>query len=100
MREELQEMWDVLLGRNEPPITRGVLTLMEVAEAYYARAAEMTAHIQQQEAEGIVAKGTSLYKFRTGELRTFMEAAKSAADLGSRRVTFARLEFDMETEAM
>lgn len=90
----------MLLGRTDPPITRGVLTLMEVAEAYYARASEITAMLQRKEAEGVIAKGSTPYRFRTGELRTFMEAAKSAIELGSRRVTYARMEFDMETEAL
>lgn len=93
-------MRDVLLGRKDPPIIRGVLTMMEVGEAYYARASEMTALIQRKEADGIVSKGDRYYKFRTGELRTFMEACKQSIDLGSRRLTYARLEFDMETEAL
>jgi len=100
MQAEVDEMWAVILGRTDPPITRGVMTLMEVSEAYYARASEITSLIQRKEADGIVAKGDRYYRFRTGELRTFMEACKTAIELGSRRVTAARLEFDMETEAL
>jgi hypothetical protein len=96
MREELADMKDVLLGRKPFPIEQGDLTLMEVADAYYARAAEMTMLIQQAEADGFVAKNTAQYKFRTGELRTFMEMAKRSADLGSRRLTQATLRFDQE----
>lgn len=95
MRAELADMTDVLMGRAEPPIDAGRLTLMEVADAYFARASELTALIQQAEVDGYVAKGGNEYKFRTGELRTFMEMAKRAADLGSRRLTNEQLNFDM-----
>lgn len=86
-------MTDVLLGREDPPVD-GVLSLMEVADAYYARAMELTMLIQQMEREGTVLKGSSHYKFRTGELRTFSEMAKRAADLGSRRLTDDSLRFE------
>jgi hypothetical protein len=94
MMEELENMRDVLLGREEPPIQARTLTLMEVADAYYARAAEMTMLIQQRERVGSVLTNSSYYKFRNGELRTFMEIAKHAADLGSRRLTQAALEWE------
>lgn len=94
MMEELQDMTDVLLGREDPPLQAGYLTLMETADAYYARASELTMKILEAEREGTVAKGTAYYKFRTGELRTFMEMAKRAADLGSRRLTDEALRFD------
>lgn len=94
--EELEDMRDVLLGRKEPPIRKGTLTLMEVADAYYARAAEITMILQQKEREGQVTKGSAHYKFRTGELRTFMEIAKHATDLGSRRITDEQIRFDKE----
>jgi hypothetical protein len=94
MRVELQDMVDVLTGRVAPPIDAGLLTLMEVADAYYARASEMTMLIQRQEADADVGKGSLLYKFRTGELRTFRELAKAATDLGSRRLTKEQLMFE------
>ena len=87
-------MTDVLLGREEPPIDAGHLTLYEVSDAYYARAAELTMLLQQAEREGTVLKGSSHYKFRTGELRTFLEMAKRAADLGSRRLTYESLRME------
>ena len=90
---ELADMTDVLLGREDPPVD-GVLSLMEVADAYFARAMELTMLIQQMEREGTVLKGSSHYKFRTGELRTFAEMAKRAADLGSRRLTEENLKFE------
>lgn len=97
MREELQDMTDVLLGRAEPPINMGIGTLMEVADAYFARASELTMLLQEGEATGTITRGSAHYKFRTGELRTFAEMAKRAADLGSRRVTVEQLRFEQET---
>jgi hypothetical protein len=87
MREEIQDMTDVLMGREDPPVDAGYLTLMETADAYFARASELTMKILEAETEGNAPKGGSLYKFRTGELRTFMEMCKRASDLGSRRLT-------------
>ena len=95
MREELQDMTDVLLGRKSPPVDAGHLTLMEVADAYFARASEMTALIQQREMDGLIKRAEPLYRFRTGELRTFMDMAKRAADLGSRRLTKEQLLYEM-----
>lgn len=95
-RRELEEMTDVLLGRLPSPIAAGRLTLMEVADAYFARASEITMKIHAKELDGEVTKGDPLYKFRTGELRVFMEMCKRAADLGSRRLTEDTLRFDME----
>lgn len=93
LRAELQDMWDTLLGRIEPPIpSRSVQALMEVADAFYARAGEITAMIQKDEADGLASP--SYRKFRTGELRTFMEVAKRAADLGSRRITVRGMEIE------
>jgi|JI9StandDraft_2_1071091.scaffolds.fasta_scaffold07388_2 hypothetical protein len=94
MQAELQDYTDVLLGRVEPPINYGVLTLMETADAYYARAMELTMLLQQAEREGIVTRGSAHYKFRTGELRSFSELAKRAADLGSRRLTQEQMRFE------
>lgn len=89
-------MMDVLLGRVPPPVDLGVSTLMEVADAYFARASEIEMLIHQLEREGKVLRGTALYKFRTGELRTFQEVAKRAADLGSRRITMEQLRMQRE----
>ena len=97
MMEELQDMTDILLGRKQPPINAGTITLMEVADAYFARASEMTMLIQKSEREGIISKGSSQYKFRTGELRTFLEMSKRAGELGSRRLTAEQLNFEMSS---
>lgn len=96
MVQELDDMTDVLMGRVAPPIDDPLMGLHEVADMYYARAAEMTRLLQQMEREGYSRKGSAHYQFRNGELRTFMEKAKRAADLGSRRVSAERLRFDQE----
>jgi hypothetical protein len=89
-------MRDVLMGRIKPPIDNGVMTLMEVADAYFARAKEIEEIILRAETQGSVLRGTHTSKFRTGELRSFLELSKAAAELGSRRVTAARLQYDLE----
>lgn len=96
LQAEIMDYWDVLLGRQDPPIHRGVSTLMEVADAYFCRATEIAAQILQREREGLIVKTHRYSKFRTGELRLFMEAAKRAADLGSRRITAKQLQIEEE----
>lgn len=95
LSEELEGYIDVLMGRVEPPINAGVLTLMEVADAYYARACEIEQSILKLEREGNVFRGSKYYKFRTGELRSFLSLSKKASELGSRRLTHQRLLHDM-----
>lgn len=84
------------MGRVEPPIDNGELTLMEYSNAVYSRAMELTMMIQRAETDGQVLKGSKYYKFRTGELRTFTEMAAKAIELGSRRVTWAQMEYSMQ----
>jgi len=86
----------VLLGRQAPPLSRGIATLMEVAEAYHSRASEVYSLIQRAEASGRALKNGAHYRFRTGELRTFIEATKRTIDMGSRRITMAALEYEHE----
>lgn len=100
MRRELDEMRDVLMGREDPPVDMGVITLMEVASAYHARALEMQMLIHRAEAHGNVSRGDPVYRFRTGELRDFLDLAKGATELGSRRVTNARTEFEMSMRGL
>lgn len=92
MKDEIREYTAVLLGHQEPPVHVGVLTLMELAEAYGARAREMSMQIQDAEVAGTVPRGSAAYKFRTGMLRTFIELADHAMQLGSRRVTVMEQE--------
>lgn len=89
--EELQGYIDVLLGRVESPIDSPYLALAEAATAYYARAQEIDARIHAAEREGAVMRGSPLYRFRTGELRSFIELSKKCAELGSRRLTQEQL---------
>jgi hypothetical protein len=92
LQVELQDMTDVLLGRELPPIDTGLGTLMETANAYFGRAKEIEMQILDLEAHGKVLRGTHLYKFRTGPLRSFIDLSKAAWELGSRRVSLAQME--------
>lgn len=95
MRQELKDMADVLLGRVDPPIQMGVSTLMEVAEAFHARAREMEMLLHEAEADGVILKTGKHSAFRKGQLRVFLEMARKAIDLGSRRVTVAQMESEL-----
>lgn len=89
--KELQEYMDILLGRVNPPISSPYLALAECATAYHSRALEIEAQIHAGEREGAIMKGSPLYQFRTGELRSFIALSKKAAELGSRRLTQEQL---------
>ena len=93
LQEELTGYLNVLMGRSDPPLQLDgfYLDLMEVAAVYYARAKEIDMLIHWEEQNRRVIRGSAYYKFRTGQLRSFMEAAKMMADLGSRRLTQERL---------
>ena len=95
MSAELHVYTNVLLGRVAPPIDNGVMTLMEVANSYFSRAKEMEMRLHEGERDGWIAKGGELYRFRTGELRDFLDLAKAAQELGSRRLTDAMRQHDM-----
>jgi hypothetical protein len=96
LSDELETMTDVLMGRVPPTMDAGTMTLMEIADAYFARASEITMLLQKGEREGTILRGSAGYKFRTGELRTFLEMARKAAELGSRRLTHEALAWEME----
>lgn len=96
LQSEVQDMMDVLLGRVDPPINNGVLTLMEVADAYFARGSEIAMMILRGQREGTIPRGGSYAKFRTGELRHFLDVCKGSRDLGSRRVTVKQLTMEAE----
>lgn len=87
MLNELHSYWDVLLGREDPPVESPYLSLMECAVAYYSRAQELDALIHEAELSGAVRPKSPYYRVRTGPLRAFIESAKKHADLGSRRLT-------------
>jgi hypothetical protein len=85
--EEIKGYTDILLGRLDAPVQSPYLELAEVATAYFARAQEIDMYIHAGERMGDIMKGSPLYKFRTGELRSFIEISRRCAELGSRRLT-------------
>lgn len=91
--DELLGYSNVLLGRADPPegLNSFFLDLMEVAAAYYARAKEIDMHIHWEEQNRRVIRGSPYYKFRTGQLRSFIDMSKMMADLGSRRLTLEQM---------
>lgn len=94
LRDELEDMRAVLLGEVDPPIVMGIQTLMEVAEAYFARACDIEQLILRAKAEG---RSNRIYdSFRTQEIRSFKEMAKSATELGSRRITAMNMQLERE----
>lgn len=96
--DELKSYIDVLIGRETPPVSSPYLAMAECATAYYVRAMEIDALIHAAEREGAVVKGSPYYKFRTGELRSFIDLAKRAAELGSRRLTQEQLLHEQRFE--
>jgi hypothetical protein len=96
IREELEEYRDVLMGRLDPPIDRGVMTLMEVANGYFSRACELEQMILQAKAEGWLPKDQGYESLRTQEIRSFKELAKGATELGSRRITWEQHRYKQE----
>lgn len=96
LADEIEEMMSVLKGDVDPPIQMGVITMMEVADAYHARAADINMKILRLQREGVIKSGDQLYRFRTGELRQFIDVASKATALGSRRLTYAQVLLDSE----
>ena len=101
LQEELLGYANIILGRADPPLQLDgfYLDLMEVAAAYYARAKEIDMLIHWEEQNRRVVRGSAYYRFRTGQLRSFMEMAKMMADLGSRRLTQERLLTEQRYDA-
>lgn len=95
---EIKGYMDVILGRKDAEMVSPYLGLAEAATAYYCRAQEIDALIHAGEREGVILRGSALYKFRTGELRSFIELSKRAAELGSRRLTQEQLLHDQRFE--
>jgi len=89
--DEIHGYVDVLLGRVDSPVNSPYLAMGEIATAYYSRAQEIDMLIHSSERTGDVMRGSPLYKFRTGELRSFIELSKKCAELGSRRLTQEQL---------
>ena len=89
LEDEFAGYTDVLLGRQDPPIDAGVLTLMEVSNAYLGRALEIEAMILAAERDRAILKSSPFSKFRTGELRSFITMATKCQDLGSASCGFS-----------
>jgi hypothetical protein len=101
LHDELLGYANVILGRADPPLQLDgfYLDLMEVAAAYYARAKEIDMLIHWEEQNRRVIRGSAYYKFRTGQLRSFIEMSKMMADLGSRRLSQERLLSEQRYDA-
>ena len=101
LQDELLGYANVILGRADPPLQLDgfYLDLMEVAAVYYARAKEIDMLIHWEEQQRRVIRGSPYYRFRTGQLRSFMEMAKMMADLGSRRLTQEKLLMEQRYDA-
>jgi len=101
LMDELTGYLNVMMGRADPPLQLDgfYLDLMEVAAVYYARAKEIDMLIHWEEQNRRVIRGSPYYRFRTGQLRSFMESAKMMADLGSRRLTQERLLSEQRLDA-
>ena len=96
LHEEVNEYIDVLLGHISPPIPDGIDTLFEVSSTYLARAKEIEIKLLERERSGSIASSDDLKKFRTGELRSFIELCKSGQNQGSRRITVALSELNLK----
>ena len=79
LMDELTGYLNVMMGRADPPLQLDgfYLDLMEVAAVYYARAKEIDMLIHWEEQNRRVIRGSPYYRFRTGQLRSFMEMAKT-----------------------
>ena len=96
LHDEINEYINVLMGHINPPISDGIDTLFEVSSTYLARAKEIEIKLLERERSGNISSGDELKKFRTGELRSFIELCKSAQNQGSRRITMALSELNLK----
>lgn len=85
--DEFTHYANVLLGREPSPIQSPYLELMEVATAYHSRARKVEMELLTMEQSGTIMRGDALYRFRTGQLSSFIEMTRKCIDLGSRRLT-------------
>jgi hypothetical protein len=92
MRAELDGYVRVLTGDAPSPMDFGIIGLMEVGNVYHTRAREIEVLIHRGENDGDFKRGSTLMKFRTGELQSFLSIFRHACQLGSRRVTHAHAE--------
>jgi hypothetical protein len=100
IRKELSQYRDVLMGRVDPPLDRGVGTLMEVANGYFSRACEIEQLILEAKAEGWLPPKKGYETLRTQEIRSFKEMSKGATELGSRRITYEAHRYEQEKRGL
>lgn len=100
IRKELKGYKRVLMGFEDPPIQRGVMTLMEVAEGYYSRACDIEQEILEAQQEGRIPKTGEWNTLRTQEIRSYKDLFKSATELGSRRLTFENVRMQQEMRGL
>ncbi len=97
--DELEQMELVLMLKLPLPVDDPRVGLLVTAGSYHTRASSMKRTIQRLEREGTISRSHDLVKFRTGELRTFMEMASKVFDSASRALTAAKLAFDEKQNA-
>lgn len=85
-----------MLGRQIPPFDSGASTLMEYASAAMGRALEIQKNLHRDELDGLITKGDPWYRFRTGELRDYIELFKVRYETGERRAITERTMINME----
>ena len=96
LQSEIESYINVLLGHEGSPIEEGVETLFELSSAYLARAREIEIKLLERERENSLPPNDQLKRFRTGELRSFIELCKRSQDQGSRRITIALSELNLK----
>lgn len=86
LAEEISKYYNVLLGREEVDSVHQYSYIIEVATAYYVRAKEIEGAIHKLERQLVVTKNSQYYKFRTGELRSFIEACSKMIAYGQAKI--------------
>jgi hypothetical protein len=98
LRIELDSYVRWLLRREPIPSVKGsrpgIGDYHEMATAVYGRAKEIEMLLHRQEADGHIPKGSAMYRFRTGELRSFLDLASKCFERGSREITEAQLAME------
>ena len=69
---------------------------ISIIDEEISKAKEIEIKLLERERNGDVPSGDALKKFRTGELRSFIELCKSAQNQGSRRITMALSELNLK----
>lgn len=91
LEQEFDEYVAILAGDKDAPVDAGPLTFMEISDAYHARARTVEALIYRGERNGRIPKNSPYYKFRTGELQSYISLFRNATELGGRRMTFEKM---------